>query len=294
MGAAGNTSGMSRRPADSRASFCAEATSSAMRRTDVTPQLSIVLRSSSDSACTCASISPGTIHFPSAVTTCVAGGRALRASGVAGPTDTIRPSEMTKRTFGRGAAPVPSMSVAPRNARVANRSVLTADRSLFFEFLFRNLDRIDSREARRARGLERPPERFEHPFRREIAQGIGSDELPDLLDRIVGGDQLAAGRRIDAVVARGHRRRRGHAHVDLADAGFAQHPHDLSGRRPAHDRVVHEDDPLALDHLADRIQLHLDAEVADGLFRLDEGPADVVVSDEPESERDPRLACVTE
>src|SRR6266566_5958066 len=254
MGAAGKTSGMSRRSRDAAASACAVATSSAISRTDVTPQLSIVLRSSSDSACTCASIRPGMIHFPSAVMTCVPSGSAFTASRVAGPTERILPSEMTNSAFGSGGAPVPSTSVAPRKAMMTERTVLTSDRSLFFELLFRDLDRIDAREAGSAGGLERPPEGLEHAFRREIAERVGPDELSDFLDRIVRGDELPPRRRVDAVVTRRHRRRRRHPHVDLANAGFAQHPHDLSRRRPAHDRVVHEDDPLAFNHLADRIQ----------------------------------------
>ena len=50
MGAAGKTSGTSFRSREEAASFCEAATSSAMSRTDVMPQLSIVRRSSSDSA----------------------------------------------------------------------------------------------------------------------------------------------------------------------------------------------------------------------------------------------------
>ena len=54
------------------------------------------------------------------------------------------------------------------------------------------------------------------------------------------------------------------------------HPHDLPARRPAHDRVVHEDDALALEDAADGIQLHAHAEMAYRLLRLDEGAPDVM------------------
>ena len=63
---------------------------------------------------------------------------------------------------------------------------------------------------------------------------------------------------------------------------------------PADDRVVHEDDALALDDLAHRVQLDLDAEVADRLLGLDERAPDVVVADEAEGERDARLLGVAE
>ena len=45
---------------------------------------------------------------------------------------------------------------------------------------------------------------------------------------------------------------------------------------------------------AHRVELHLDAEVADRLLGLDERPADVVVARHAELERQPRLAAVAE
>ena len=73
--------------------------------------------------------------------------------------------------------------------------------------------------------------------------------------------------------------------MHLARAGVAQHLYDLLARRAAHDGVVDDDDPFAAQHVGLRVQLHLDAEVADGVARLDEGAADVVVADEPHLER---------
>ena len=77
--------------------------------------------------------------------------------------------------------------------------------------------------------------------------------------------------------------------MHLGGARVAQHPHDLAGGRPADDRIVHHDDPLALDEAAHRVQFHLDAEVADGLLGLDERAPDVVVAHQAEGERDARL-----
>src|SRR6202521_2172453 len=127
--------------------------------------------------CTCASIKPGTIQRPTASTTSLPGGRAARASGVAGPIDRIRPSRTTRRTLPCGGAPVPSTSVAPRSTRVAASSVfksgLRRDRGLFLPLRLLDLDRIDAREAGGARRLLRPPEAFEHSLGRQIAQAVG-------------------------------------------------------------------------------------------------------------------------
>jgi hypothetical protein len=94
-----------------------------MSRTEVTPQRSIDFKSPPDSAWTWASIKPGRIHFPSAETTRALAGSALTASGVAGPTETIRPSDTTRSESEIGADPEPSMSVAPRKAITAVNEV---------------------------------------------------------------------------------------------------------------------------------------------------------------------------
>ena len=130
IGAAGKTSGTSVLLPVSAASFVAAATSSAMRRADVTPQRSICFKSASDSAWTWASINPGRIHLPEASSMGVPAGRAASASGVAFPTETILSPEITSRELGRPGAPVPSMSVAPRRAReTASTKPLTAKRA---------------------------------------------------------------------------------------------------------------------------------------------------------------------
>ena len=81
-----------------------------------------------------------------------------------------------------------------------------------------------------------------------------------------------------------HRRRAGDAHVHLGRAGFADHLHDLQRRGAAHDRIVDEHDALAGEHVAVGVVLEADAHVADGVGRLDEGAADVVVADDAEIE----------
>ena len=65
--------------------------------------------------------------------------------------------------------------------------------------------------------------------------------------------------------------------MHLERAGLAQHPHQRALGVAAHDRVVDDDQPLAADDVAQRVELEPDAELADGLRRLDEGAADVGV-----------------
>src|SRR5262249_19124581 len=89
---------------------------------DVTPQRSIAFASWSESTWTWASTKPGTIHFPETSSIRASAGRARRADAVALPTETIRSPEMTTKEFGTAGDPVPSMSVAPRNAIVAART----------------------------------------------------------------------------------------------------------------------------------------------------------------------------
>ena len=73
-----------------------------------------------------------------------------------------------------------------------------------------------------------------------------------------------------------------------------EHAHDFLRRRAAHNRVVDQDDALSGDEVPHRIELHLHAEIADGLLRLDEGPADVVIAHQSELERNPRLLRVAD
>ena len=238
--------------------------------------------------------------------------RVLSAAPPAPPRSRRRPrrSGRPRRPAARwaGAArPSRRSSVAPRKAIVVASkmeplSLRTAaataaptagrERVLLLALLFLDLDGIDPRETGRAGRLLRAAERAQHSLHREIAEAVGLDVALDLLDGLVGRDQLAARGRVDAVVAGVHGRRRGDAHVHLARAGLPQHADDLARGRAAHDRVVDQHDALALDDLAHRVQLDLDAEVADRLLGLDERAPDVVVADEAEPEGDARLLRV--
>ena len=74
--------------------------------------------------------------------------------------------------------------------------------------------------------------------------------------------------------------------MHLGRAGLAHHLDDFSAGGAAHDAVVHQYDPFAREHRPVGGMLELDAEVADLVGRLDEGAADIVVTDDPEFEWD--------
>ena len=65
--------------------------------------------------------------------------------------------------------------------------------------------------------------------------------------------------------------------MDLGGAGLAQHPHQGPLGVAAHDGVVDDDEALALDDLAQGVELEADAELAQGLGGLDEGAPHVGV-----------------
>ena len=88
-------------------------------------------------------------------------------------------------------------------------------------------------------------------------------------------------------------RRAGDAKMNFGRTGVADHLHDLLGGRPAHDGVVDQDDALAFEQIAHRVELEPHAEVADALLRLDEGAAHIVVADQSHAERQARLFRVT-
>src|SRR4029077_4191193 len=63
---------------------------------------------------------------------------------------------------------------------------------------------------------------------RNVAQRIGTEQFANLLGRAGGGDELLASRCVNAVIARGNRRRATDAHVDFLCADFANHAHDFA------------------------------------------------------------------
>src|SRR5664280_3288086 len=98
-----------------------------------------------------------------------------------------------------------------------------------------------------------------------------------LLDGHVRRDELLLSVGVDTVEARPLNRRRGNAHVNLGRTRIAKERDELLGRVAAHDRVVDDDEPLALDRVLERIELEADALLPDRLARRDERAADVAV-----------------
>src|SRR6266542_165134 len=123
--------------------------------------------------------------------------------------------------------------------------------------------------------------RLQHAVERKVAERVRAEVLLDLRHLVARADQLLAGRRVDAVVARPLDGRRRDPHVYLAGARGPHHLDDLAARGAADDGVVHDHDALAVEHLTVRVELDLDAEVPDALLGLDERPPDVVVAHEP-------------
>ena len=82
--------------------------------------------------------------------------------------------------------------------------------------------------------------------------------------------------------------------MHLPGAGAAHHLDDLHRGGAAHDRIVDQDDPLALDHGAVGVVLQAHAEMADMVGGLDEGAADIVVADDAELERHARLGGIAD
>src|SRR6185369_3555683 len=129
---------------------------------------------------------------------------------------------------------------------------------------------------------------------RNVTKRIGAEEFADLLGRAGGGDELFASRRVNAVVARGNRRRAADAHVDFFCADFANHAHDFAAGGAADERVVDEDDALAFEQAADGVEFEFDAEIADGLRGFDEGATDVMIADQAHAERDAGFESVAD
>ncbi len=108
----------------------------------------------------------------------------------------------------------------------------------------------------------------------------GADELAHLLDRHVGGEQLARARRVDAVEVGMRDGRARNAEMHFRGAGLEHHLHELLRRGAAHDAVVEKNDALATERAGVGRVFQLHAELANALLGLDEGAAHVVIADD--------------
>ena len=105
--------------------------------------------------------------------------------------------------------------------------------------------------------------------------------MRDLLGIVVGGDDLALDRHVDAVDARADDRRRRGDKIDFGGAAFAQQLHDVFRGRTAHDGIVHHRHLLAAHHVFEGIELLPHDLLAPRLGRHDEAAAHVVVLRQP-------------
>ena len=100
------------------------------------------------------------------------------------------------------------------------------------------------------------------------------------------GNQFRGRRHIDAVHVRITHGRRCGGKIDLVCPRLAGHLHDLPRGRTTHDRIVDQEDVLALEFHVDRIEFLANRLFARLLSRHDEGPSDIAVLDETLGEAD--------
>src|SRR5258708_24351999 len=154
--------------------------------------------------------------------------------------------------------------------------------------------RVPTRITRRAEpalGItDRPTQRREG----NVAERIRAKEFADFFRSVGRGDQFFPRGRVDAVVTGRYRGRATNAHVDFFCTDFANHSDDFAAGGAADDGIIDEYHALAFDQAADRIELELHTEITDGLRRLDEGAADVVVADQTHAERNPGFKRVAD
>ena len=128
----------------------------------------------------------------------------------------------------------------------------------------------------------------------DVAETVGADRVPDSVEHLAVfglgargvGDQFGRCREVDTVEARPLDRRGGDPHMDLQRTGLAQHPDQCALGVTPHDRVVDDDEALTADDLFERVELEPDAQLSNGLGRLDEGTAHVGVLHQTLTERD--------
>ena len=76
--------------------------------------------------------------------------------------------------------------------------------------------------------------------------------------------------------------------MDFPSPGRPEQLDQLPGSATPDDGVVYNDHPLASQNMLDGIELYLDGEISTTLRRMDEGPADVMISNQAEFQRNPR------
>ena len=168
-------------------------------------------------------------------------------------------------------------------ARAAHAGVATSgEREAELHQVVREAAWGSGRRSRRGRTRLRLPGGAQHAVEREVAERVDAEEARGSPRRVRRRDQLLAGRRVDAVVARAGDRRRAQPQVHLARARGPDH------LRPApcwwcRGRGCRPPRPPTCPAITSRTALNLIFTLATRtrLRRLDERAADVVVADQP-------------
>src|SRR5579863_5371125 len=134
----------------------------------------------------------------------------------------------------------------------ARFSISALTMSLHFEL--HQLSRIAAGVARRAKFSFRIFHGGAERAERQVPERIGTQELADFLDWLLRGNQLFAPWRVHSIIAGRNRRRATDADVHFRGARFAHHADDFAAGGPAHDRIVHQNHALSLQHSTHRIQ----------------------------------------
>src|SRR5215469_12869475 len=151
-------------------------------------------------------------------------------------------------------------------------------------FQLHQVSRIHPRIARGTEPAFRVGDGVFERRKREVAERVRGKEFADFFGRLRGGNQFFARGRVHAVVAGRDGGRATDAHVDFFGSGLANHADDFAAGGAADDGIVDQHHAPAFDEAADGIELELDAEIADGLRRLDKRAADVVIANQTHAE----------
>src|SRR5919197_5928607 len=116
-------------------------------------------------------------------------------------------------------------------------------------------------------------------------KAVDADQLGHSLDIEASRQQLLALRRGDPIEARVRSRRARYSHMDGARSRPSDHLDDLDRGRASNNRIVDENHAPAAETGSARIVLQSHPEMPDLIGRLNKGAADVMVSYNPEFER---------
>ena len=119
-----------------------------------------------------------------------------------------------------------------------------------FELLFVEVCRILVVEAGEAEVITMTG--LEHSLMREECEGVGIDELADLLYRVAVTDQFLRSMYVHAIEACILERCTGNTHVNFCSTCLTKHLHDLERCGTTNDRIVYKHHPFALDNGLDR------------------------------------------